>query len=458
MPSDRAPDGQARDPYGERAETYLRLLAEAALRRDRGAGGDGKDDGQRVHRAANLLVEAGVLTDTQAAWILLDLTTALRARGLREPAWTRPHRVHRLAAIFPGHTDAPPEEWRVFPGPAPVPGAHVMALILTPGRVLAPATLSFPPSAGIPDLQATPWAGLAAADGAGTDYRTTFATGSWTGSTWTGTILLRPAPPPDAGWIKIFIPNGFSILAPVPDPPPALPGRPEPASHSPGERLLTRHAEALLASLPAASARFPPTGPGLAELTGTLEAAGALPALSRVPRQVAALYALLGLPGPDSPSPIGAPEAAGPGDATLGDLPGRWLNVATHYGRRRHLQPVSGTATIGVRLPDLDGARFAVAGLHSGPSGTHMHVVARGLRPLPLRVPPGLEGDAGFSWWLRDDAGGWHLGAIEEAIPAAAETVLRMSLLPPLTLRTTTLTTEVTGPSARVTTTVPVRW
>ena len=60
------------------------------------------------------------------------------------------------------------------------------------------------------------------------------------------------------------------------------------------------------------------------------------------------------------------------------------------------------------------GARFAVAGLHSGPAGTHLHVVARGLRALPQRVQPGLEGDAGFSWWLRDDAGGWHLGAIDE--------------------------------------------
>lgn len=478
MPSDRAAGGENRDAYGERAETYLRLLAEAVLRQDRGDG-DGEDGGQRVRRAASLLVEAGVLTDTQVTWILLDLAAALRARGRREPAWTRPHRVRRLAATFPERQDDPPDEWRVFPGPAPVPGAHVMALILTPVRVLAPATLSFPPSGGIPDLQAAPWAGLTAADGAGTDYRTTFATGSWAGSTWTGTILLRPAPPADAGWIKIFIPNGFSLLAPVPDPPPALPGPPETASCSPGERLLTRHAEALLASLPArlprpgslgqpapdgpgpapaGARRFAPAEPGLPELAGTLGAAGVLPALSPVPRQVAALYALLGLSGPDSPSAIRTEGGAEVGDVSLSDLPGRWLDVVSHYGRRRHLQPVSGTATIGLRLPDLDGARFAVAGLHSGPAGTHMHVVARGLRPLPLRVPPGLEGDAGFSWWLRDDAGGWHLGAIEEATPVAAETVLRMALLPPLTLRTTTLTAEVTGPSARVTTTVPVRW
>jgi hypothetical protein len=119
---------------------------------------------------------------------------------------------------------------------------------------------------------------------------------------------------------------------------------------------------------------------------------------------------------------------------------------------------VSGTAAIGVRLPDTDGARFAVAGLHSGPEGTYLLVVTWGLRPLPHRVPPGLEGDAGFSWWLRDDAGGWHLAAITEAVPVSEVTVLRLALLPPLTFATSALTAEVTGPSARMTAPLPLRW
>lgn len=482
MPSDRAAGHGSRDVYGERAETYLRLLAEAALRTSApktpaidppateppaidspASSADTAADG--VNRAANLLVEAGVLDDTRVAAILLDLTTALRARGRGEPSWTRRHRVRRLAAMFPRRQDSPPpEEWRVFPGPAAVPGARVMAFIVMPDRVLAPATLSFPPSAGIGDLQTAPWAGLAAADGAGTDYRTTFASGSWAGSTWTGTILLRPAPPAGAEWLKIFIPNGFSLLTPVPDPPPVFPAATEAVSDTPGERLLTRHAEALLASLPAglsqtnfpgdfpgwASPADPPAGdagPGLAELAGTLEAAGALPELSVVRRQVVALHGLLGL-------------ADGTGsEESPGDVPGRWLKIVTHYGRRRHLPPAAGTAAIGARLPELDGVRFAVAGLHSGPAGTHLHVVARGLRPLPSRVPPGLESDAGFSWWLRDDSGGWHLCAITEASPAGAETVLRMAVLPPLSYRTAALTAEVTGVSARVTAAaLPVRW
>ncbi|MBO0819895.1 MAG: hypothetical protein J2P26_03485, partial [Nocardiopsaceae bacterium] len=220
---------------------------------------------------------------------------------------------------------------------------------------------------------------------------------------------------------------------------------------------------------------------------------------SPVPGQVARLHALLGLPAPDAPtnagsagnagspastgsptgtgwptrtgSPADTDTSAGPGpsagpgspfgtDAPAGPgVPRRWLDVVSYYGRRRPLRPVSGTASIGVPTAAIDGVRFAVAGLHSDPNSTHLLVIARGLSPLPQRVPPGLEGDAGFSWWLRDDAGGWHLAVIDEAIPAAAEeTVLRMALLPPLAFAATALIAEITGPSARVTITLPLRW
>jgi hypothetical protein len=126
-----------------------------------------------------------------------------------------------------------------------------------------------------------------------------------------------------------------------------------------------------------------------------------------------------------------------------------------------------------------------VAGLHSGGPGTFLHVVAEGLRPVPRRprgLPwapgaPGAPGtlgalgslgaaweaapavDAGFSWWVRDDAGGWHLGAIEEVNPVGGrEGLLRMSLLPPLGHCTAALSLEVSGPAQQVTAHLPVRW
>src|SRR5580693_5176047 len=56
--------GRAADADGERAETYLRLVAEAALR----PAADGRAD--RVRNAADVLVDAGVLADTVAAQII----------------------------------------------------------------------------------------------------------------------------------------------------------------------------------------------------------------------------------------------------------------------------------------------------------------------------------------------------------------------------------------------------
>jgi hypothetical protein len=437
VPSDRA-DGS---PYGERAETYLRLLAESVLHPVRPDGAD------RVRRAASMLVEAGALTGAQASWVLLDLITALRARGADASLWSG-HRLRHLTGFLPHSDVSPAEEWRVIPVRDAGPGGRLMALVITPERVLAPATFRLPPSAGIPDLQLPPWADLSAADDAGTPYRLSFANGTWTGSTWTGTIMLYPPPPAVVRTLTITSHHGPLCrirLTPGKTP------REEAADteHSPGERLLIRHAEALLASLPPDSTRtLTREEPGLAELADMLEGAGVLSPLSPVPGQVAALYQLLGLP------------AAG----SLADVPARWLSVITYYGRRRHLPPASGTASIGVALPDLDGARFVVAGLRGGESGSFLHVVTRGLRPLPhrpaTRFPDewGLARDAGFSWWFTDDAGGWHLGAIEEAGPVGGDVVLRLALLPPLGHHTTTLTAEVTGISRRVTTILPLHW
>ncbi len=70
-----------------------------------------------------------------------------------------------------------------------------------------------------------------------------------------------------------------------------------------------------------------------------------------------------------------------------------------------------------------------------------------------------MSWDGGPSWWARDDAGGWHLGAIEDVSPVgAAEGVLRLALLPPLAHATAALTVEVTGAAQQVTADLPVRW
>jgi hypothetical protein len=445
--------------YGERAETYLRILAETALRH----APDG--DTGRVGRAAEILVDADVLTDQLAAEILAEFHVALRARGMREmlTAGSRLRRLHGLPAggLFsrPGVKSEP---WRVLPLGPQSPGSRLMALIRTADRALAPAVLHFSPAPIAPfGTDVAPLTTLTATDDQGTGYRLRFPDGIWAGSTWTGTISLHPAPPPAARRLVIIGPNGPVLRADL-TAPPAGPAAPlvgvGPTTESPGERLFTRRAEALLAAL----ARAIPDGPGprmpdTEEFAAILEAAGALSPLSAAPARLAALGQLLGL------------AAEGPAS----EVPARWTALVAYYGRRRRPAPVTGTAAIGVALPEIDGARFAVAGVHSGAPGSFLHVVAEGLRALPRRpLPPGRPGippggalrppvpvDSGFSWWARDDAGGWHLAAIEDVNPAGGwEGLLRMTLLPPLGHPTTVLALEVSGPAQQVTATLPLRW
>jgi hypothetical protein len=428
----------------ERAETYLRLLAETALRR---ADTDGVP---RVWRAADVLIEAGALPGLRASEILADLSTALRARARLE-RFTPPMSIRRLAGLMPQRPDHPEKQWRVIPAdPRPGTGTGMMALVLTGGQVVVPATLQFPPSAGLPELQIPPWAELTATDDRGTRYRLTFANGTWAGSTWSGTIMLHPAPPDDARWIMISNQNGHVLRARIPATPDegTTSAAVRPVPESPGERLLARRAEAMLATLPSGG----PAGPGknrdasqreLAELIETLERAGLLSPLSSAPRRLAGLGQLLGL------------AAEGPAS----EVPARWRNIVAYYGRRKKLtSPAGGTAAIGAALPDVDGARFAIAGLRAGPSGSVLHVVARGLRSMPRHPLPEQARDTEFSWWVQDDAGTWHLGAVEEASPASGDLVLRFALLPPLGHATASLTVEVTGMSHQVTVNLPVRW
>jgi hypothetical protein len=447
--------GHGEGGYGERAETYLRLLAESALRPP----ADG--DTSRVRSAAEVLTDAGVLSEQTAAEIITELQTALRVRGKREVVASR-SRLLGLRGFKPGNPAGQPgvaaEPWRVVPLGPPPAGSRLMALIRTTGRALAPAVLHFSPAIAL--LDEFPLTTLTVTDDLGTYYRLGFPDGSWAGSTWTGTISLHPAPPPPARRLEVIGPNGPVLRADLntaPDgqvAPVTLLG---PATQSPGERLLTRRAEGMLAALAhhASSGGPGPRLPDTEELAATLEAAGLLSPLSAAPARIAALGQLLGL------------AAEGP----AGEVPARWTAVAAYYGRRRRPAPVTGTAAIGVVLPELDGARFAVGGLHSAVPGSVLHVVAegvrlRGRRGVPGRRPGGSSViwdpahiDAGFSWWVRDDAGGWHLGAIEEVNPAGGrEGLLRMALLPPLGHPTSSLALEVSGLTQQVTATLPLRW
>jgi hypothetical protein len=442
--------GRAADADGERAETYLRLVAEAALR----SAADGRAD--RVRNAADVLVDAGVLGNAVAAQIIADLNVALRLRGRRSTPGLAT-RLLRTPALQPGQRfpllpDQVPEPaagrappWRVLLGGPGTPASRPMALILTANRALAPATLFFPLSDGVPEAGTSSFAQLTGTDDTGQEYRLGFTNGTWAGSAWTGTVVFYPRPPAAARWLAIMSPNEPLLRLDITAAPPAA-GTPiamlGPVPETLGERLLTRRAEAMLA---AHALGYPLEGgqPRPGEAVAALEGAGVLAPLSPAPARLSALGQLLGL------------AMQGPAD----EIPGRWKAVMTHYGRRKRLNPVSGTATIAADLPEIDGTRFVIAGLRSGSAGTFLHVLVDRLPRPVFGSRPGLLSDIGFSWWFRDDADCWHLGAVEDVGPVGgSEALLRLVLLPPLGHEASALTAEIRGATQQLTANLQVRW
>ena len=232
-------------------------------------------------------------------------------------------------------------------------------------------------------------------------------------------------------------------------------------AHSPGELLLDVIAARILTSagsvpqdspgqLAGATAglgAFVGDGPG--HIVAALQAAGALPPSSPAPGQLAGLCARLGITGHGITTP---PTA---------DLPERWLSMLTR-DHRRSPQPGSAPgswAATAAELPQLDGARVAVLGLHHAEHGTILYLHTggvtmeddweyyRAVRPLP-------------ALWIRDNAGRWHATRDYAPRPLGdnGEVTVELAIAPPLEAGTPWIDLVAAGPSAQVQTRLPLSW
>jgi hypothetical protein len=131
------------------------------------------------------------------------------------------------------------------------------------------------------------------------------------------------------------------------------------------------------------------------------------------------------------------------------------------------------SAPLGRLLPDVDGARLALAGLSTAAGESYLHVISSGL-PRPARRYQ-WDWTPGLSWWLRDSAGNWHVATADEprvpnddmqAYPLDdGLQVLWLRLTPPLSQPLSqplapvpgTVEIIVTGQVARARATVPVQ-
>jgi hypothetical protein len=285
-----------------------------------------------------------------------------------------------------------------------------------------------------------------------------------------GEITLDPAPPPGTRWLDLTTVPGDRAARIGLNPPNGPPGGAAvtagEAGTSPGEHLLHQMATRLLLLALAFphEIRLHPAVPapepfacvagGLGDAITALHACGALPALSPVPGQLAALCASLDVTG------------HGITARPVRQLPGPWLSMLAHYRRRTPEQADGrdgrdGCAAAAVALPDLDGTRLALLGLHHADGSTVFYGHASGITPPGPGGPPGAELDFPLRIWVRDSGGRWHATRATARGWSAEddrEMTLRLEVVPPLSRATAWVEVTAAGPSAQARATLPLRW
>ena len=445
----------------------------------------------RVRVVVSALVQAGVIGEGAAQAMLDSLTDALAIRGQLSPG--------QLYLSLGSPSWGPGSRWLPASSPPPLPSgpvraiplgttlplgsggdlgeAGLLALVLAPDRAVltAAAWLTEPrPGAGRPGRRSPaplPFGALVATDEHGAHYQADHTAQPASGR-WSVAFDLTPVPPPGIRRLDI---TGPAIKTPIrvdlthtprsgsaagpdaaesdcagpdPDPAPADPGRPGPgrrggllARLSPAERPLDTLAERLLADV--ARGYGPGDAPlaGLTEVVGALQAAAGLTAGSAALSRLATLAGRLGIDFPAGLRPLTRPV----------ELPDAWASVLDHRGAADGPDRVAAVAAV---LPEVDGARFALAGLDSVADSATLRVMAWGWQPSPR---PGLGGER-FSWWARDDRGRWHLAREHGAHYGGGRVDLLVEFGPALDPDARALEIIVRGPSSQAAVTVPLRW
>jgi hypothetical protein len=481
----------------EGAETYLRLLAEAAMRGSlTPAAAPRAPNASTIMGAGHALTAVGALDPVTAEEILTDFRLAVTVRqldhqsggqGVTAAEWLTQGqavlRPRQVPARSPGEgaPGADPDHGRADHGQADHgrAGRFVPVGLTVPFRAGAVrgelCLMSFAQTGSgarfiaawqvhSPSLEVQlsqhypgliPFDEFTVTDDRGARYELDLTPGS--DLAWPNMIRLSPAPPGTIRWldvappyrqaIRVDLSGGDEVRVSVSD-----------TTLSAGEHLLVMLAERLLTGTPEFPRRgllaAPPTSPrqvvagGFGVIIAALEAAGVLSPLSPVPARLATLCASLDLTGHG----IAAPP-------TL-DMPEPWLSLLAHYQRRKPepTQMREGYAALAASLPELDGIRVILLGLQHTQGGSALHVVVQGRIPEPRPGPLDIDLNFPLSLWLRDSGGRWHAARPDRCHQAGRESAIRLRLVPPLTRPTDRVEVLAGGRSAEVRATLPLRW
>jgi hypothetical protein len=491
----------------ERAETFLRLMVEAELRGPAlsplpappSADAAFLTRSTALTRAAWALTAVGALDPEIAEAVMADAELALAARYRPEPPEAGvigPAGAPLAVPAFPPVPAVPRGRftsarltvrpgWRPPPGPdEPPPPATSTTVQGGPERYVPVGRMILfhdetvsgevdlmsyahtaagarliaiwqardplgPRRRGLPPVEA-----FTVTDDRGQRYELVFATKGRSESSCD--LALRPDPPADIRWLDITAPGEQAVRVDLERPAEVPAPRVSDVRHSVGEHLLNRIAERVLAMAPdfpaqlAAMTAVPVAGltAGLGVTIAALQAAEVLSPLSPVPAQLAALCASLRVPGHG----ITAVPAA--------ELPEPWLSLLSHYHRRKpDIAPArDGFAAAAAALPELDGIRLVLLGLHNCDGSTWVNALAHGHLARRQHGLHGLDMAFPLSIWIRDDAGRWHVARPASWFDENGEAVVTLRLTPPLTRSAASIEVLATGQSAEVRATVPLSW
>jgi len=449
----------------ERAETYLRMLAESELRRLAPASRHDPRSA-RIWLAATALIAAGGIDAETAQRVVADLEDAVALRAGMPPGVSGMASGYWLARVRPQRAAGPADpggQLCAVPAGVTLPllpehegwrGEYrLLALVTADGYAALTLAARWVARAGRPASRHPSHAPLdqvGAVDDQGRSYQGSLWDRGVEGRDWwDGHLRLSPAPPPGTRWLDIS-PEAGGPQARI-----DLAGPPAPAqvtvdaapSASAAARLLDCAAEALLGA--GRSAAMTGVSSRVAQVAQALTEGGAVPAGEPALARLAALAAGLGLD-------LGVPGAA------RAPVPDAWASILAGRGACDGPQAVASFAVI---LPDVDGARFALAGLRSWRQGATLHVLARGWQPAGwgwLAFGGRLDDsppDPSVSWQARDSTGRWHMvDQMNWGDGGDGTTQIQAHLTPPLHPAATSLEVIITGVSSRVRATVPLHW
>lgn len=418
------------------------------------------DEGlHRLRTVADGLAYAGAIDSGTAESVLTGLETAVMARS-RIDAYrvvmfnlhARHHRQQAHAAAGPYL--AAPVGVTVPPGPdSGLAEVRLFTLVIAPDRAVLTLAGRLSEPHGTAQHQ-DPWPAFggpqhpSATDDRGNSYRLHDDSGWSDGDgDWRAIMRISPVPPAGIQWLELAMsPGSPAIRVDLAGSGGDGGGTSGPIPHgSPAEGLIDAAAVDLLhlavldddGNLPWHDLS------GTADIVTALDAVGALaPARGAVGRLITLARRL----GVNVPAALSA--AAQPGD-----LPDAWADVLENRHRRDGPRGVAAAAAV---LPELDGARFVLAGLRSDPAGAELHALGWGWQHVPHLFQGAVDNP--WSWSARDDQGRWHVATERASSSSDNHTDLQLRLVPPLHPDATSLEVTLAGPAGQVTATVPLDW